>query len=1095
MQSRQFFPALILLVLMSSGPDSIAATSESVSEDGRSQAPAMRGKSTGKLDPSLHALTNTNDWVEVFIVLEPGDTETQRAQSNAEVQSIKAARRDQIKALKMRIRELDGRTQSSQSRDESAEKDDLETRTRSANNGQLSKADKAELKNVRKQLDRHYDEIRTSIGKATERDVSQARSGVTAVIAQLGGTVTAGNLPTGIAARVPAGALAELAEHPQIRQVVLDAKPDYELDVSVPSTEYSSWWTNNYDGGAFDFGLVDTGLQQNHPAFSGVTAFFTNSGETTDSDSTLGHGTHVAGIVASADTTYKGGAYGLDAIIWGYSGFQSVTMANMHWQVSDAGQSPEVLNHSLGYGATQGTTYSPNDSFYDAFVENYDVLVTKSAGNSGWHDSQTTITFPGTAYNIIAVANMDDQNTSDRSDDVRRYDSSVGPVTDGRRKPDITAPGTYILSTNSGWEDGSDFVSKSGTSMAAPHVAAAVILLEQAGNYIPMAQKAVMINAADAWNSNNTSTTSDDGPVPGSHWDKSYGWGYLDMNETFIHRHDYFIGSVTGRNETSTNDDYKLYKGQMFADEKATLVWQKRAGQYVAGAPATDQYALGDLNIRLYSEADGASIDSDLGALDNVHQVAANATIDAVIKVYAWDTVLEGATSEPYALATEENFTEVDPPSFTHTYSAPTWVGPNQTFNVDVGVSNVGGVAALNTQVTLSDVSTLSGGTTQNYGSIDDAAGETSNSFALTTSGAVAGSLAVPLNVSSSSYAEVYTLAATLNLQVETTPAVGNCTFASGYVNSQTVSVPWSAVDTQTGVKNNFLYVKGDGDSAFSYANISSSGDAGTMLHPVSADGLWQYAIRSEDIGNNVEAVPVAADCTVFVDSVVPAVTMNTPSWVVSSAIPISYAVTDSAPSSGMSYIDFWYRKLPGGTWTYSSVEYTATSGVISFNPPGGNGYYEFFARSADNAGNANIQAFPTQGESTTQWATVPDYDEDTIPDNIDPDVDNDLLPDDWELDNGFDPYDVADGNLDSDGDGRSNGEEFVDEGDWSTPDTGDVTGDGVVNLSDGLLVSRHLIGLAPLDAAALSRGDFDRNGAVDIGDQLLLQKLLLAGD
>lgn len=67
--------------------------------------------------------------------------------------------------------------------------------------------------------------------------------------------------------------------------------------------------------------------------------------------------------------------------------------------------------------------------------------------------------------------------------------SSLGPTRDGRDKPDLMAPGGGVLAARSSWLlDGQrvhdDLVVKSGTSMAAPHVAGAIALMfEAAGEH------------------------------------------------------------------------------------------------------------------------------------------------------------------------------------------------------------------------------------------------------------------------------------------------------------------------------------------------------------------------------------------------------------------------------------------------------------------------------------------------------------------------------------------------------------------------------------------------------------------------------------
>ena len=101
-------------------------------------------------------------------------------------------------------------------------------------------------------------------------------------------------------------------------------------------------------------------------------------------------------------------------------------------------------------------------------------------------DRQFTLTPPGTARRIITVANYDHR------DNTIAESSSRGPTTDTRAgfdtKPDIAAPGEGILAAKSGAENDGiccdccnyDFyTSKSGTSMAAPHITGIIALVLQ----------------------------------------------------------------------------------------------------------------------------------------------------------------------------------------------------------------------------------------------------------------------------------------------------------------------------------------------------------------------------------------------------------------------------------------------------------------------------------------------------------------------------------------------------------------------------------------------------------------------------------------
>lgn len=678
----------------------------------------------GKVEPAVEDARSRAGEVDIILYLRVSE----RLPTDAErVSEIKSGYRPILDNLATQIREIVSANRPETSIDEEDER--LWARTRSS----LDDNQRAKLDFLRRELDATRDfmrrDIRTALRNRAETKFVEIRN----TIETAGGSIN-NELPLtfSIGATVPSDLVPVLADRNDVHTIMLDRPQELELDVSIPSLEIDAWWSAGFDGGIWDGGVVDSGVQEDHPAFSSVT-FYTDAASGTDSD---GHGTHVAGIIASANSTYSGGAPGLDALIWGQSGNQSTTMSRMETMAGSLLQSPEVINHSLGYGTADSSDYNANDTFYDAFIENYDILVTKSAGNGGWSATAQTITHPAPAYNLLAVANMNDRGTIDRSDDVRRGSSSIGPTVNGRRKPDIAAPGTTIRSTNAFWagagsgsnrscRDSSvdwDYVDCTGTSMAAPHVAAAIVLMEDGGNNNPISQKAVLLNTADAWTSNDTSGTADDGPVAGSRWDISYGWGYLDGWESQFNRTDYFISSVVPRNDNATEDDYKLYVGQMFAGEKATMVWEKR-GVYDAGSPASTTYSLADLNLRLYNEETGGLVDSDLGGADNVHQVAADSLISAVIKPYAWSGSFSGGISEEqFALATEENFVEtVFPTSFQGIVSRPSQVQPNEEFTYRGYVRNNSDLASHANMIEVqlpAGWTVVSGPNPQNIGSI-----------------------------------------------------------------------------------------------------------------------------------------------------------------------------------------------------------------------------------------------------------------------------------------------------------------------------------------------------------------------------------------
>lgn len=220
-------------------------------------------------------------------------------------------------------------------------------------------------------------------------------------------------------------------------------------------------------------------------------------GET--SDDSHGHGTHCAGIVASTNQTYRGVAYGANLInakfMDGGTGTVSDAMKAIDWAIFNASGGGDVLSCSFGSNTTSDD--SPFALFMDAVVDDLLVSVAVAAGNEG--SSSQTITDPGVAYNIITVGAMNDSNTNDTNDDSLATFSSRGPTVGGRIKPDIVAPGVSILSCNYNWENEPNFTSKSGTSMATPHIAGALALLLDYGLSDPREMKALLINTAGDW--------------------------------------------------------------------------------------------------------------------------------------------------------------------------------------------------------------------------------------------------------------------------------------------------------------------------------------------------------------------------------------------------------------------------------------------------------------------------------------------------------------------------------------------------------------------------------------------------------------------
>ncbi|MGQ9585469.1 MAG: S8 family peptidase [Anaerolineae bacterium] len=278
-----------------------------------------------------------------------------------------------------------------------------------------------------------------------------------------------------------------LARDPVVERVWLDEWVHTCLDVSVPLIRAPHVWEVGFRGKGIRVGIVDTGIDREHPDFAGrILAGKSFLGAQYQDDN--GHGTHVAGILAGSGAASGGRYEGVapEALLYvakvlraDGSGLMSHVMAGVEWAVD---QGAQVVNLSLGgVGPCNGT--DALSELCDAAVE-LGVVVCVAAGNAG--PGTATVGPPGCARQVITVGASDD------NDQVARF-SSRGPTLDGRVKPDVVFPGVGIVScraqgTNMGTAVNDRYTSASGTSMATPHASGAAALLLEAAPALTPAQ-------------------------------------------------------------------------------------------------------------------------------------------------------------------------------------------------------------------------------------------------------------------------------------------------------------------------------------------------------------------------------------------------------------------------------------------------------------------------------------------------------------------------------------------------------------------------------------------------------------------------------
>jgi len=136
---------------------------------------------------------------------------------------------------------------------------------------------------------------------------------------------------------------------------------------------------------------------------------------------------------------------------------------------------------------------------------------------------------PAAADLALVVGASDDQSTVSRADDTLSPDSLRGPrLSDGdadandELKPDLVAPGVNIESAQ--FNTVSGYVNRSGTSMAAAHVAGCAALVLQLQNKFPLEVKADLIGTVD--------------PHGVAGWDAGWGHGILNCFQAVDHVND-----------------------------------------------------------------------------------------------------------------------------------------------------------------------------------------------------------------------------------------------------------------------------------------------------------------------------------------------------------------------------------------------------------------------------------------------------------------------------------------------------------------------------------------------------------------------------
>lgn len=347
-----------------------------------------------------------------------------------------------------------------------------------------------------------------------------------------------------------------------------------------------------------------------------------------------GHGTLVASIAAGSGASNRADSenylYGLGVDPKAKIGASRI-FSDDGSQPSDLRFTTAVSNAYAAGARISNNSWGNSSNNYDVAAQEYDGLVRDAqpavAGNqemvivfsAGNSSAGGRISSPGTAKNVITVAGSENYRPqgedfcnldglggigpegANNAMDILRF-SSGGPTSDGRAKPDITAPGTHIYgaaSQSSGFfalglcpgvpiyqpPGQSLFTWSSGTSLAAPHVTGAAALVRKfftqhsllggGAPPSPAMTKAFLVNSALYMTGEGTG-----GNLP----QERQGWGLVNLTQAFKVEHRRFIDQ--SQLFTESGQVYELQGA--IADRsqplRVTLVWTDAPGSLIGAA-------------------------------------------------------------------------------------------------------------------------------------------------------------------------------------------------------------------------------------------------------------------------------------------------------------------------------------------------------------------------------------------------------------------------------------------------------------------------------------------------------------------------------
>ena len=261
----------------------------------------------------------------------------------------------------------------------------------------------------------------------------------------------------GVSANLSGSELLKLARHPHVDAITPNAS------LSLTSYESAEMWRpalgmNKLYGGPQTpaIAIIDSGVDASKLADFGsrivASVNFSSVAPGVGGDQ-LGHGTMVAGLAAGNGGIlgrYKGAAPAspiVDLKVTDAQGEAKTAdvIAAIDWLVQNKGKyNVRVANFSLVGNTEASFMYDPlNKAVERLWLSG--VVVVAAVGNNGSETGPSKIGAPANDPFIITVGATDIESSATVGDDVRATWSAYGHTADGFAKPEVTAPGRYLV--------------------------------------------------------------------------------------------------------------------------------------------------------------------------------------------------------------------------------------------------------------------------------------------------------------------------------------------------------------------------------------------------------------------------------------------------------------------------------------------------------------------------------------------------------------------------------------------------------------------------------------------------------------------------